>query len=99
MNRAYYSDSLKEFLKQDKKIIFGEIVSNDQFSAQDLQKNTWQSEIEILKRELSYFESGHVLFEYTIPRIGKRIDNIFIHRGIIFYLNLKWGKGIIQVMQ
>lgn len=39
MNRAYYSDSLKEFLKQDKKIIFGEIVSNDQFSAQDLQKN------------------------------------------------------------
>lgn len=92
MNRAYYSDSLKEFLKQDKKIIFGEIVSNDQFSAQDLQKNTWQSEIEILKRELSYFESGHVLFEYTIPRIGKRIDNIFIHRGIIFLLEFKVGE-------
>lgn len=92
MNRAYYSDSLKEFLKQDKKIIFGEIVSNDQFSAQDLQKNTWQSEIEILKRELSYFESGHVLFEYTIPRIGKRIDSIFIHRGIIFLLEFKVGE-------
>ena len=92
MNRAYYSDSLKEFLKQDKKIIFGEIVGNDQFSAQDLQKNTWQSEIEILKRELSYFESGHVLFEYTIPRIGKRIDNIFIHRGIIFLLEFKVGE-------
>ena len=92
MNRAYYSDSLKEFLKQDKKIIFGEIVSNDQFSAQDLQKNTWQSEIEILKRELSYFESGHVLFESTIPRIGKRIDSIFIHRGIIFLLEFKVGE-------
>ena len=92
MNRAYYSDSLKEFIKQDKKIIFGEIVSNDQFSAQDLQKNTWQSEIEILKRELSYFESGHVLFEYTIPRIGKRIDSIFIHRGIIFLLEFKVGE-------
>lgn len=92
MNRAYYSDSLKEFLKQDKKIIFGEIVSNDQFSAQDLQKKTWQSEIEILKRELSYFESGHVLFEYTIPRIGKRIDSIFIHRGIIFLLEFKVGE-------
>lgn len=92
MNRAYYSDSLKEFLKQDKKIIFGEIVGNDQFSAQDLQKNTWQSEIEILKRELSYFESGHVLFEYTIPRIGKRIDNVFIHRGIIFLLEFKVGE-------
>lgn len=92
MNRAYYSDSLKEFIKQDKKIIFGEIVSNDQFSAQDLQKKTWQSEIEILKRELSYFESGHVLFEYTIPRIGKRIDSVFIYRGIIFLLEFKVGE-------
>jgi len=56
LKRAYYSNSIKEFLKQDELTIFGEIVSNDQFSAQDLQKNTWKREIEILKRELSYFE-------------------------------------------
>jgi len=84
LKRAYYSNSIKEFLKQDELTIFGEIVSNDQFSAQDLQKNTWKREIEILKRELSYFESGYILFEYTIPRIGNRIDNVFIYKGIIF---------------
>lgn len=92
MKRAYYSNSIKEFLKQDEITIFGEIVSNDQFSAQDLQKNTWKREIEILKRELSYFESGHILFEYTIPRIGNRIDNIFIYKGIIFLLEFKVGE-------
>ena len=94
MKRAYYSNSVKEFLKQDELTIFGEIVSNDQFSAQDLQKNTWKREIEILKRELSYFESGHILFEYTIPRIGNRIDNVFIYKGIIFLLEFKVGKKI-----
>lgn len=55
-------------------------------------KKNWQSEIEILKKELSYFKSGHVLFEYTIPRIGKRIDSIFIYRGIIFLLEFKVGE-------
>lgn len=54
-------------------------------------KKNWQSEIEILKKELSYFKSGYVLFEYTIPRIGKRIDSIFIYRGIIFLLEFKVG--------
>lgn len=92
MKRAYYSNSIKEFLKQDELTIFGEIVSNDQFSAQDLQKNTWKREIEILKRELSYFESGYILFEYTIPRIGNRIDNVFIYKGIIFLLEFKVGE-------
>ena len=92
MKRAYYSNNIKEFLKQDEITIFGEIVSNDQFSAQDLQKNTWKREIEILKRELSYFESGYILFEYTIPRIGNRIDNIFIYKGIIFLLEFKVGE-------
>ena len=92
MKRAYYSNSIKEFLKQDELTIFREIVSNDQFSAQDLQKNTWKREIEILKRELSYFESGHILFEYTIPRIGNRVDNVFIYKGIIFLLEFKVGE-------
>ena len=92
MKRAYYSNNIKEFLKQDEITIFGEIVSNDQFSAQDLQKNTWKREIEILKRELSYFESGHILFEYTIPRIGNRVDNVFIYKGIIFLLEFKVGE-------
>ena len=45
------------------------ITTNDQFSAEDLQKNTWNREIEILKRELSQFLDGHIIFEYTIPRI------------------------------
>ena len=92
MKRAYYSNNIKEFLKQDEITIFGEIVSNDQFSAQDLQKNTWKREIEILKRELSYFESGYILFEYTIPRIGNRVDNVFIYKGIIFLLEFKVGE-------
>ena len=57
------------------------------------QKNTWKKEIEILKRELSDFPKGHILFEYTIPRIGNRIDNVILYKGIVFLLEFKVGES------
>lgn len=92
VKRSYYSNDIQSFLNQDNYSIFGEITTNDQFSAEDLQKNTWNREIEILKRELSQFLDGYIIFEYTIPRIGNRVDNIVIYKGIIFLLEFKVGE-------
>ena len=92
VKRSDYSNDIQSFLNQDNYSIFGEITTNDQFSAEDLQKNTWNREIEILKRELSQFLDGYIIFEYTIPRIGNRIDNIVIYKGIIFLLEFKVGE-------
>lgn len=91
--RSYYSSNIQSFLSKDNYSIFGEITTNDQFSAEDLPKNTWNKEIEILKRELSHFPDGHVIFEYTISRIGNRIDNVVIYKGIIFLLEFKVGEN------
>lgn len=93
MNRAYFSSSINNFLDKKEYEIFGEITVNDQFSAEDLQKNTWKKEIEILKRELSDFPEGHILFEYTIPRIGNRIDNVILYKGIVFLIEFKVGES------
>lgn len=79
-------------MNQDLFTIFGEIMSNDQFASDDLQKNTWKEEIKILKRELSDFKDAHILFEYTIPRIGNRIDNVLLYKGIVFLLEFKVGE-------
>ncbi|WP_242946870.1 hypothetical protein [Clostridium haemolyticum] len=38
MKRAYYSSSVSEFIEKNNFAIFGEITSNDQFAADDLQK-------------------------------------------------------------
>ena len=65
VKRSYYSNDIQSFLNQDNYSIFGEITTNDQFSAEDLQKNTWNREIEILKRELSQFLDGYIIFEYS----------------------------------
>ncbi len=93
MKRAYYSSGVSEFIGKNNFTIFGEITSNDQFAADDLQKNTWKKEIEILKRELINCKDGHLLFEYTIPRIGNRIDNVLLYNGIVFLLEFKVGES------
>lgn len=94
IQRAYYSDTLTDFLAKSKLEIFGELCSNDQFSAEDLQKNTWKTEIDILKEQLITFKDGHIILEYTIPRIGNRIDGVFIYKGILFLFEFKVGSNI-----
>ena len=55
------------------------------------QSNTWESEVRILKNQLQAFSEGHIIFEYTIPRMGKRVDVIVLHRNIVFLLEFKCG--------
>jgi len=89
MKRAYYSNTIQAFITADPNEVLGEIVSNSQFDVEILSRNTWQEEIQILRRELSGFGFGHILFEYTIPRIGSRIDSIVLYQGIVFLLEFK----------
>lgn len=89
---SYYEDSINKFLNRDIDNILGIISSNDSSAETKIQqKNTWIQEINILKRELKGFD-GRVIFEYTIPRMGKRVDNIILYNNIIFVLEFKCGS-------
>ena len=89
---SYYEDSINKFLNRDIDNILGIISSNDSSAETKIQqKNTWLQEINILKRELKGFD-GRVVFEYTIPRMGKRVDNIVLYNNIIFVLEFKCGS-------
>lgn len=89
---SYYEDSISEFLSKDVDNILGIISSNDSSADTTIQqKNTWIQEINILKRELKEFD-GKVIFEYTIPRMGKRVDNIVLYNNIVFVLEFKCGS-------
>ena len=89
MGRAYYSKELQEFLSDDNSRIIGKLTSNHQFALEEQQRNAWIQQIEILKNELHGLDSGHILFEYSIPRMGKRVDVILIYEGIVFVIEFK----------
>ncbi len=87
--RSYYSNSLKNFIDDDNGIILSKLVNNHQFDVSIRQRNSWIEQIEILKNELNDLDSGQILFEYSIPRMGKRVDIIFIYLGFVFVIEFK----------
>ena len=89
MSRSYYSKKLDVFLEDDPNRILGELVNSHQFALEEQQRNAWIIQIDILKNQLQKFNSGHILFEYSIPRMGKRVDIIFIYCGLVFVIEFK----------
>jgi hypothetical protein len=92
MKRSYYQNSTANFLTEDSNSIFGQLSINHQHTLEDLQKNAWIKQIEILKAATQNL-SGNVYFEFSIPRMGKRVDNIIIHKNIIIVIEFKVGEN------
>ncbi len=90
--RSYYSASIKQFLQQSDQEILGFIYeSNTSTKTTIQQRNAWEIEISILKKQLKNFNEGNILFEYSIPRMGKRVDVIILYKNIVFLLEFKCG--------
>lgn len=89
---AYYDASIASFLVTSTDEILGRIVEKDYHYEQNInQINTWIKEIEILKKQLVGMDEGRVLFEYSIPRMGKRVDVVILYRSIVYLLEFKCG--------
>ena len=93
MQRAYYSARIREFVDEKPETLLGKLMVSDEFSTTDLQKNAWRKEIDILQDQLRSVENGDIAFEYTIPRMGHRIDVVCIIHGLIFLLEFKVGDS------
>lgn len=92
-HRAYYQSSINNFLKEKADTLLGILSQNHlNRSLEDLQRNTWKKQIEILQQQLVDVE-GHIFFEFSIPRMGKRVDNIIIIGKTIFIVEFKIGSA------
>ena len=91
MTRSYYSNSIPNFLIDDGDKILGQLIRNHNFATENLQRNAWIKQIEILKLALNLFKGGQIYFEFSIPRMGKRVDNILIINDFIFVIEFKVG--------
>lgn len=93
-NRCLYNSDFKSFIEADPYYVLGCI--HDAFHGQALTTTdeAWLGEIQLLQKALSLWkhEDAEIIFEYNIPRLGKRIDVVLLLRGIIFCLEFKVGQ-------
>lgn len=93
--RCLYVNDLDAFLEEDKDAIFGKICDRYHGDALTTTRNAWMGEIEILQRALINwrYAGARIVFEYDIPRLGKRIDVVLLLKGIVFCLEFKVGES------
>lgn len=94
INRYFYKSSLSDFFNSSVDTIFGQMSTADEMDTMATQKFAWCEEIEIMKRVLIPWqqENAEILFEYSIPRLGKRIDVVVLLQERVFVIEFKVGK-------
>lgn len=93
--RCLFNSDFESFLHCDINSIFGSLCDNYHGDAPTTSREAWKSEIDIMRNLLTKLNDEHaqIIFEYDIPRLGKRIDVVLLYRGIIFCIEFKVGES------
>ena len=93
--RCLYNSYFGTFLYKDTESIFGALCDNYHGDALTTTREAWMGEIQIMKGVISKLNdrNGQIIFEYDIPRLGKRIDVALLYCGIVFCLEFKVGES------
>ncbi|MEW6514214.1 MAG: DUF2075 domain-containing protein [Pseudomonadota bacterium] len=88
---AYYEADIQDFLAADEDAVLGALAMHHGFALEHQQKHAWQSQIQILRHRLPSAITGRIYFEFSIPRMGKRVDVVIVMGGVVFVLEFKVG--------
>jgi len=91
MLNYYFKDTIESFLLASTEEIIGSITMANKFDSTFNQNRSWEIQIPILKKAL-YGYSGTIFFEFSIPRMGKRVDVLVIIDNIVFVIEFKIGE-------
>lgn len=95
MSRCLYNSDLATFLYTDSASIYRILDDNYHGEALTTTRDAWKAEIDMMKNVVSSLNNvdGQIIFEYDIPRLGKRIDVVLLYRGVVFCLEFKVGES------
>lgn len=95
MSRCLYNSDFATFLYTDSASIYRILDDNYHGEALTTTRDAWKAEIDIMKNVVSSLNNadGQIIFEYDIPRLGKRIDVVLLYCGIVFCLEFKVGES------
>ena len=88
----YYRNTISGFLQKNTDEIIGSITRANEFDVTFFQNKSWETQIPILKDALQDFQ-GEIFFEFSIPRMGKRVDTLIIIKNIVFVVEFKVGES------
>ena len=92
MARSYYADAIWRFLAAEPAGLLGQLNQHAEGAVEPAQREAWARQIELLQVALAGWE-GRILFEFSIPRMGRRIDVVVVCREVVLVLEFKCGPA------
>lgn len=89
MDRYYFKSSFADFVSRSAQEILG-CLAQRQAAAESQQHLAWRAQITLLQECLSTL-NGTIVFEFSIPRMGKRVDCILIVEDRVYVVEFKVG--------
>ena len=91
-SRAWYAASIDAFRAASAEEILGTLAGSSGFDIALAQRDAWRAEIDFLRERLGGL-TGSILFEFSIPRMGRRIDVVLLLAGVVFVVEFKIGAA------
>jgi hypothetical protein len=89
-SRSWYSASISDFIRTPPDNIVGRLSTNSEFTVLLSQIEAWLSQIRLLHSCIAGL-TGSIFLEYSIPRMGRRIDTVLIKGPALFVIEFKVG--------
>jgi hypothetical protein len=91
LKHAYYHAPVQDFINAGHEAILGELVQSHSFALEQSQRDAWIAEISVMKSALKSVPAGFILFEFYVPRMGKRADVVLLIGRTVLVLEFKVG--------
>jgi hypothetical protein len=87
-SRAWYSAPIAVFVSASSNEVLGNLTRHSEFSVDETQRDAWLTEIRFLQENLRGV-SGRLFLEFSIPRMGSRVDVVLLTEAIVFVVEFK----------
>jgi hypothetical protein len=92
-SRAWYASSIADFIFADLDSVLGRLAKNNDFTVLQSQRDAWVAQIQLLRVTLVGL-TGSLFLEFSIPRMGRRIDTVLVIGPIVFPVEFKVGDSL-----
>ena len=92
LSRSWYSDSFAAFLATSPERVFAHLAGNPEFDLITSQKAAWLEQLRVLRDALAGM-NGVLHLEFSIPRMGRRVDAVLLIGPVVFVLEFKVGES------
>jgi len=91
-SRAWYGATIDKFLLIPADEVVKSLIVNSDFPVLPTQRDAWVGELDVLNESLEGLK-GSLFMEFTIPRMGRRIDAVIIVGPVCLVIEFKVGEA------